>query len=121
MASSVWGGPRAVEARRRDQLKTSKDPAVEMVRQLQAIGGIGENSSWLFVTEFFGSRKFHNRREVGGLAGLAPTPNQSGEQDQEQGIDKAGNRHVRTMAIEIAWGWLRYQPDSALSRWYQEK
>ena len=75
-----------------------------MVRQLQAIRGIGENSSWLFVTEFFGWRKCHNRREVGGLAGFAPTPNQSGEQDQEQGIDKAGNRHVRTMAIEIAGG-----------------
>ena len=112
---------RGVEAERRTLLRTSMDPAVEMVRQLQELRGIGENSSWLFVAEFFGWRKFGNRREVGGLAGLAPTPNQSGEKNQEQGIDKAGNRHVRAMAIEIAWCWLRYQPGSALSQWYQEK
>ena len=112
---------REVEAERRALLRSSTDPAVEMVRQLQGLRGIGENSSWLFVAEFFGWRKFRNRREVGGLAGLAPTPNQSGDLDQERGIDKAGNRHVRAMAIEIAWCWLRYQPGSALSRWYQEK
>jgi transposase len=112
---------REVEAERRALLKTSTEASVEMIRQLQELRGIGETSSWLFVTEFFGWRVFRNRREVGGLAGLAPTPNQSGEQNQEQGIDKAGNRHVRGMAIEIAWGWLRYQPGSALSRWYREK
>ena len=112
---------REVEAERRTLLRSSRDPAVQMVRQLQELRGIGENSSWLFVAEFFGWRKFRNRREVGGLAGLAPTPHQSGDLDQERGIDKAGNRHVRAMAIEIAWCWLRYQPGSALSRWYQEK
>lgn len=112
---------REVEAERRALEKTSTDRSVEMVKQLQELRGIGESSSWLFVMEFFGWRKFRNRREVGGLAGLAPTPNQSGEQDQERGIDKAGNRHVRAMAIEIAWCWLRYQPGSALSQWYQEK
>lgn len=112
---------REVEAERRALLKTSDDPAVEMVRQLQAVRGIGINSAWLYVMEFFGWREFKNRREVGGLAGLAPTPNQSGETNQERGIDKAGNRHVRAMAIEIAWGWLRFQPESALAQWYQEK
>jgi len=112
---------REVEAERRALEKSSTERSVEMVRQLQELRGIGENSSWLFVMEFFGWRQFRNRREVGGLAGLAPTPNQSGEQEQERGIDKAGNRRVRAMAIEIAWGWLRYQPGSALSRWYQEK
>jgi transposase len=112
---------REVEGERRAQLKHSTDPAVEMVRQLRALRGIGENSAWLYVMEFFGWRKFRNRREVGGLAGLAPTPSQSGDQSTERGIDKAGNRHVRAMAIEIAWGWLRFQPTSALSEWYQRK
>jgi transposase len=117
----LTGQIREVEAERRALLKTSKDPAVEMVRQLCALRGIGINSAWLYVMEFFGWREFRNRRQVGGLAGLAPTPNQSGESNQERGIDKAGNRHVRRMAIEIAWGWLRFQPDSALAQWYQEK
>ena len=117
----LTGQIREVEDERRALLKTSDDPAVEMVRQLQAVRGIGINSAWLYVMEFFGWREFKNRREVGGLAGLAPTPNQSGEKNREQGIDKAGNRHVRAMAIEIAWGWLRFQPESALAQWYQEK
>ena len=55
---------------------------------------------------------------MGALAGLTPTPFQSGESDREQGLSKAGNRHVRSMAIEIAWAWLRFQPQSELSRWY---
>jgi transposase len=110
-----------LEAERRELLRTSDDPSVEKVRRLLKLRGIGENSSWLFVMEFFGWRKFRNRRQVGGLAGLAPTPYQSGEGSREQGISKAGNRLARTMAVEIAWCWLRYQPDSELTLWYQEK
>jgi transposase len=52
---------------------------------------------------------------------LTPTPYQSGESSTEQGVSKAGNRHIRAMAIEIAWSWLRFQPESQLSRWYQER
>jgi transposase len=110
-----------VERERRELLKTSIDPAIEKVRQLEQLRGIGVNCAWLYVMEFFGWREFRNRREVGALAGLTPTPHQSGEMEQERGIDKAGNRHVRGMAIEIAWGWLRFQPESALSQWYQKK
>jgi len=91
------------------------------VRQLVRLRGIGTNSAWLYVMEFFGWRGFRNRREVGALAGLTPTPYQSGEVSREQGIAKAGNRYIRAMAIEIAWGWLRFQPASALSRWYEER
>src|SRR4030067_914999 len=45
----------------------------------------------------------------------------SGDSSRERGMSKAGNRHVRALAIEIAWGWLRYQPESELSRWYQRR
>jgi transposase len=58
---------------------------------------------------------------VGGLAGLTPTPYQSSEQSREQGIDKSGNSAIRSMAIEIAWGWLRHQPESELSLWFQRR
>jgi transposase len=112
---------RDVERERRLLLRTSNDPAVEKVRQLKLLKGIGANCAWLYVMEFFGWREFRNRREVGALAGLTPTPHQSGELERERGIDKAGNRHVRAMAIEIAWGWLRFQPESALSQWYQNR
>ena len=112
---------RQLEGERAAALRSDPAPAVELVRRLLRVRGIGVNSAWLYVMEFFGWRQFRNRREVGGLAGLTPTPYQSGEVSREQGIGKAGNRYIRAMAIEIAWGWLRFQPESALSRWYQER
>ncbi len=112
---------KALEAERRQIIRTATDPQTEMIRHLLCLRGIGLTSAWLFVKEFFGWRQFRNRREVGALAGLTPTPHQSGDSNREQGIDKAGNRHIRAIAIEIAWAWLRLQPDSALSCWYQER
>lgn len=107
-----------LEETRAEMLRISNSPAVEQVRQLLRLQGIGIHSAWLFVMEFFAWRAFHNRREVGALAGLTATPYQSGENATEQGISKAGNRYIRTLAIEIAWSWLRYQPKSQLSQWY---
>ncbi len=94
---------RALAAERREALRTGTDPAIRQVRQLLALQAIGVESAWLYVMEFFSWRQFAY---------------QSGDQHREQGIAKAGNRHVRAMAIEIAWAWLRFQPESALARWY---
>ena len=110
-----------VEAERRAQLQTSSDASIEQVRQLMLLKGMGINGAWLLVMEFFGWRAFKNRREVGGLAGLTPTPYQSGESAREQGITKSGNRHVRWITTQLAWGWVRFQPDSALSVWFRER
>jgi len=110
-----------LEASRRECIRNAEGPAMQQVRQLLQLKGIGVNSAWLYVMEFFSWRKFQNRREVGALAGLTPTPYQSGENARERGISKAGNRFIRAIAIEIAWAWLRYQPDSKLSRWYQKR
>ncbi len=110
-----------IEAERRELLRTSEEASVVLVRQLLRLQGIGQTSAWLFVMEFFGWRQFRSRRQVGSLAGLTPTPYQSSEQTREQGIDKAGNRPVRSIAIEIAWGWLRHQPDSELTLWFQRR
>jgi transposase len=114
----VDGHIQELEAERAEMLRTSSDPSVAQVRQLLRLRALGENSAWLFVMEFFGWREFRNRREVGSLAGLTPTPYQSGDEMQEQGISKAGNRPIRAMVIEIAWAWLRYQPQSELSLWF---
>jgi len=110
-----------VEAERRSLLQTSPDASIDKVRQLMMLKGIGINGSRLLVMEFFGWRECKNRREVGGLAGFTPTPYQSGESAREQGITKSGNRHVRWMTTELAWSWLRFQPDSALSIWFRER
>ena len=110
-----------VKVERADLVKASESPEMEMVRQLLYLRGIGINSAWLYVMEFFGWREFRTRREVGSLAGLTPTPYQSGDEARERGISKAGNRYVRSMAIQIAWAWLRWQPESKLSLWYLQR
>jgi transposase len=110
-----------LEKERARRIRTSKDKSTVKVRQLLRLRGIGANSAWLYVMEFFGWRWIRNRKQLAALAGLAPTPYQSGDSDHEQGISKAGNRRLRTMAIEIAWCWLQYQPGSVLSCWYQKR
>jgi transposase len=111
----------AIEAERRAQLQASTDARIDQVRQLMQLKGIGINGAWLVVMEFFGGRAFKNRREVGGLAGFTPTPYQSGESARAQGLTKAGNRHVRWMTTEVAWRWLRCQPNSAWSCWFRQR
>jgi transposase len=110
-----------VENERARKIRTTEDASVQKVRKLLQLRGIGVNSAWLYVMEFFGWRRIHNRKQLGSLAGLTPTPFDSGASAREQGISKAGNRRLRTMAVEIAWCWLQYQPGSALSRWYQQR
>jgi transposase len=110
-----------LEKQRRELLRKGNDSGSACARKLHELRGMGPNASWLYALEFFAWREFKNRRQIGGLAGLTPTPWQSGAERREQGICKAGNRWMRSLAIEIAWGWLRYQPESDLSRWYQER
>ena len=111
----------ALEAERRERLREPKTDAERSIVQLMRLGAIGPTSAWLLVMEFFGWRRFRNRREVAALAGLVSTPYNSGDSKRDQGISKAGNRRVRAMMVEIAWLWLRFQPKSALSQWYQRR
>jgi transposase len=110
-----------LEAERRALLHRREDPVLDQVRQLFTLRGIGVNSAWLYVMEFFAWRDFQTPKQVGALAGLTPTPSQSGQSRRELGIAKAGNRHMRAMAIEIAWSWRRFQPTSALTQWYEKR
>jgi transposase len=71
--------------------------------------------------EFFSWRAFRNQRQLASCAGLTPTPYASGDSEREQGISKAGNRQVRTLMIELSWLWLRYQPNSTLSQWFERR
>lgn len=113
---------RELEAQRKALMAEPEERSLQMVQQLTELKGIGLTSSWLFVREFFGWRDFGNRREVASLAGLVPMPYQSGERvDREQGISKAGNPRLRRMIVEIAWCWLRFQPQSQLSLWFQQR
>ena len=96
-------------------------PVAETRRKLEIFKGIGSKSSRPLSAEMLAWRTFNNTKEVGAMAGLTPTPSQSGDTETEQGISKAGNRRVRRIMIEVAWLWLRWQPDSALSQWFNRR
>jgi len=111
------------ELERQRAREIREDPGVqgEQTRRLIRLKGIGANGAWLLVREFFGWRKIRNRRELASLAGLTPTPYDSGGSRHEQGISKAGNRLVRWMMVQLAWGWLHHQPKSELTLWYRRR
>ena len=112
---------RALEAEQARRLEAAATPCHQQVAQLMRLRGIGLTSAWVFVMEYFGWRQFHNRKEVAALAGLTPMPYASGDSARDQGISKAGNRRIRSLMIQIAWGWVRYQPRSALSVWFNTR
>jgi transposase len=109
------------EARARLRAGEPVDEVAARVLRLETLGCVGTTTSWLLVTELFAWRQLRNRRQVGRLVGLTGTPYDSGESSREQGIVKAGNRRVRRLIVEIAWLWVRYQPDSALTLWYRRR
>jgi transposase len=110
-----------VEARRAALLADAHSPVAHVARKLLVLRGVGVNMAWELSTEAFGWRHFSNRRQVGGLFGLVPVPHQSGDSARERGISKAGRGRLRASVIEWAWLWRRYQPGSALSRWFEAK
>lgn len=112
---------RELKAERQKLVKKGLTPDLQKVRTLALLRSLGEESSWYLVMECFGFRRFDNAKQVGACSGLAPTPYDSGQSRREQGIGKDGNRRLRWILIEAAWGWLRLQPDSALSRWFHER
>lgn len=111
----------AVEETQKTSLASSENKSVEQARKLQQLKSIGMQTSWILSHECFGWRTFANRKRLGSFSGLTGTPFDSGETLRDQGISKAGNRRVRTTMIELAWLWLRWQPDSALTHWYLER
>ena len=109
---------KALERVQEDALKSPKTRAAVQAKKLQELKSVGMQSSWVLCHECFGWRRFANRKRLGSFAGLTGTPFDSGDTLREQGISKAGNRRVRTTMIELAWLWVRWQPDSALTQWY---
>jgi len=89
------------------------------VRQLVQLKGVATTSASILLDEGLLWRAFRNRRQIGGLLGFAPTPYDSGESQREQGISGAGNARLQAVSIQLAWNWVRWQPQSALTRWYQ--
>lgn len=112
---------KGLEKMQQQRTQRNDTPVMQQINQMMQLKSVGWQSSWLLTMEFFGWRNFRNRRQVGACAGLTPTPYASGESTREQGISKAGNRRVRSLMVELSWLWLRYQPNSQLSHWFNTR
>jgi transposase len=97
-----------------------RSEAEGLVRRLVGVKGIGPELATLLAWEAF-VRPFRDRRALAAYAGLTGTPFDSGDKRREQGISKAGNRRLRAALVELAWLWLRYQPQSALAAWFRSR
>jgi|SRR5215831_9207174 len=112
---------RAVINEQERRLRKGPEPFLAKVRRLMGLRGVGVRGAWILVMELFSWRQIKNGKQLGALAGLTPTPYNSGDREREQGISKAGNRRVRNLIVELAWLWLHWQPASALSQWYERR
>jgi transposase len=124
----AWAHLQIIEARlatletaRDERIAHGTDRVAQVARRLLTLRRVGEASAATFSAELFGTRTFHNRREVGALTGLVPVPFRSDQRVQDQGISQAGRGSLRGLAIQIAWCWVRWQPDSALTQWFEER
>lgn len=109
-----------LEGKKKEILKSLGNGADKALR-LEQLKGVGPVSAWLMTFEFFGWREFKNVKQVGAAAGLTPTPHNSGDMVREQGISKSGNKRIRAAMIELSWLWLRYQPESRITIWFNER
>jgi transposase len=93
-------------------------PAESALARLARLKGVAATSAAVLLDEGLLWREFRNRREIGGCLGFTPTPYASGDTAHEQGISRAGNNRLQVISIQLAWNWVLWQPQSALSRWY---
>ena len=123
-----WAHLQAIEERL-TTLQTIRDTAIaaatdrvaQVAKRLCQLRGVAQTSAALYSAELFGTRTFTNGRQIGALTGLAPVPYRSDQRVQDQGISKAGRAELRRVSIQVAWCWLRWQPDSALAAWFRRR
>jgi transposase len=123
-------GRLALVERRLGEVEAGRDALVEQgasqgsaearILTLSKLKGVGRTAAAVLVREVF-HRDFANRRQVASFLGLAPSPWSSGTTNVEQGISKSGSRRARSVMVELAWLWLRWQPATRLAKWFQER
>ena len=109
----------ALEAQQ--QAATAAAAPESALGRLVQLKGVATTGASVLLDEGLVWREFRNRREIGGLLGFAPTPYESGESQHEQGISRAGNARLQAISIQLAWNWVRWQPNSALTHWWRRR
>ena len=112
---------RSLAVERAARIAQGQDRVAEIARRLCTVRGVAEVSAAVFSAELFATREFQNARQLSALIGLVPVPYRSDRSVRDQGISKAGRAEVRRLALQLAWGWLRWQPRSALTQWFHTR
>jgi transposase len=81
------------------------------------VPGVGVLTAAAFRLELPEPQRFDHEGQVARMAGLAPQVRQSGVTRREGGLLKSGNARLRTVLVEAAWRWVRY--DEAAARRYR--
>jgi transposase len=109
------------ELDRQQRRAATAAPVDSALGRLVQLKGVATTGASVLLDEGLMWRDFKNRREIGGFLGFTPTPYQSGEMAQDQGISRAGNDRLQAISIQLAWNWLHWQPTSALTQWYRQR
>lgn len=112
---------RTLQAARAAVLREGTDRIAQVARRLCELRGVADASAMLYSTELFGTRTFQNGRQIGAVSGLVPVPYRSDQMVADQGISQAGRSELRRVSVQVAWCWLRWQPQSALAQWFQRR
>lgn len=120
LLQAVETARRARRRAERARVQTSRTAVRTVAQRLAQLRGVAARAATILSDELF-TRGLRNRREVGALCGVVSAPYQSGDRRLDQGLSRTGIPAVRRIAVQVAWAWLRYQPTSALSRWYRER
>jgi transposase len=118
--SAVEGELRLARRAQRTAVRVATTPAAIRAARLQQLRGLRLGTALMLAKEVF-VRDLANRRQVGALSGFVAVPFRSGEAARDQGISRAGIKAVRRVMVELAWVWVQWQPDSALTQWYQRR
>ncbi len=106
----------AIDRAQRTAVRTA--PATSPLRRLVQLKAVATRGATVLIEEGLVWRDFRNRRQLGGLLGFAPLKYESGETSRDQGVSRAGNDRLQATMVQLAWGWVHWQPQSALTRWY---
>ena len=120
LLQTVEGALATARAAQAAEARDGTTAAAACTQRLRRLKGVRVHSAAVLAKELF-SRALRNRREVGALSGFVPVPYQSGDAGHDQGISRAGLKAVRRVLVEVAWSWVRWQPDSTLTRWYRTR
>jgi transposase len=118
---TIEGRARQLAQQRADQIAHGTTRVATVAQALQRVRGVGATSAALYSAELLGTRTFQNGRQLSALSGLAPVPYRSDQRVGDLGISKTGRSAIRRVAIQGAWCWLRWQPDSALTQWFDRR